>query len=121
MKRLLTLVAAVLIFTPTPGAKQADSSALTTRLQGLVDQWRTSNNVPGVSVGIVQKDGRVQSLTSGVADRPSGRPLAPSDLLMTGSTGKTFFAAVALQLIEAGRLDLNAPISKYLSRKPWFN
>jgi CubicO group peptidase (beta-lactamase class C family) len=39
---------------------------------------------------------------------------------MAGSTGKTFFAAVALQLIEAGRLDLEAPISKYLGAKPWF-
>ena len=41
--------------------------------------------------------------------------------MMAGSTGKTFFAAVALQLIEAGRLDLNAPISKYLGGKPWFS
>jgi D-alanyl-D-alanine carboxypeptidase len=40
---------------------------------------------------------------------------------MAGSTGKTFFAAVALQLIEAGTLDLNAPISKYLGGKPWFS
>jgi D-alanyl-D-alanine carboxypeptidase len=39
---------------------------------------------------------------------------------MAGSTGKTFFAAVALQLIAAGRLDLDAPISKYLGAKPWF-
>ncbi|HEX5069428.1 MAG TPA: serine hydrolase domain-containing protein [Vicinamibacterales bacterium] len=116
----MILVAAVLLFAPTSRAQQADISALAPRLQALVDQWRTTNNVPGVSVAIVHKDGRVQSLTSGVADRQSGRALAPSDLLMTGSTGKTFFAAVALQLIEAGRLDLNAPISKYLSGKPWF-
>jgi len=47
--------------------------------------------------------------------------MTPDDLLMAGSTGKTFFAAVALQLIEAGRLDLDAPISKYLGSKPWFS
>ena len=47
--------------------------------------------------------------------------MTPDDLLMAGSTGKTFFAAVALQLIEAGRLDLDAPISKYLGAKPWFS
>jgi D-alanyl-D-alanine carboxypeptidase len=39
---------------------------------------------------------------------------------MAGSTGKTFFAALAVQLIESGRLDLDAPIAKYLGTKPWF-
>jgi D-alanyl-D-alanine carboxypeptidase len=63
----------------------------------------------------------VFGLASGLADRTAGRALSPDDLLMAGSTGKTFFAAVALQLIEAGRLDLDAPISKYLGAKPWFS
>jgi len=35
--------------------------------------------------------------------------------------GKTFFAALALRLIEQGRLNLNAPISTYLGTKPWFS
>ena len=42
------------------------------------------------------------------------------DLFMAGSTGKTFFAAVAAQLIERATLDLDAPISKYLGSGPWF-
>jgi D-alanyl-D-alanine carboxypeptidase len=118
--RLIGVLVALLVLTHIPRAQQVDAPQLATRVQAVVDQWRTANNVPGVSVGIVLKDGRVRALTSGVADRASGRALSPSDLLMTGSTGKTFFAAVALQLIEAGRLDLNAPISRYLSGKPWF-
>ena len=39
---------------------------------------------------------------------------------MAGSTGKTFFAALAVEQIEPGKLDLDAPISKYLGRRPWF-
>jgi D-alanyl-D-alanine carboxypeptidase len=42
------------------------------------------------------------------------------DLLLAGSTGKTFFAAVALQLIEAGRLDLEAPAYRYLGGRLWY-
>jgi D-alanyl-D-alanine carboxypeptidase len=42
------------------------------------------------------------------------------DLMLAGSTGKTFFAAVAVQLIESGQLALDAPIAKYLARRPWF-
>jgi len=90
-------------------------------LQTALDEWRESIQSPGASLGVVTEKGTVTALVSGVADRSTGRKLVPAHLLMAGSTGKTFFAAVALQLIEAGKLDLNAPISKYLVSKPWFS
>ena len=73
------------------------------------------------SLGIVLKDGTTTGFVSGVSDRTTKTPMRVDDLLMAGSTGKTFFAAVALLLIEAGRLDLNAPISTYLGDRPWFS
>lgn len=88
--------------------------------QVALDEWRQSIQAPGASLGIVQRNGTVIGLASGIADRSSGRRLLPSQLMMAGSTGKTFFAALALQLIEAGRLDLDAPISRYLGDRPWF-
>ena len=91
------------------------------RLQAALDEWRVSTGAPGASLGVVLKDGTVLGLASGLADRTAKRALTPDDLLMAGSTGKTFFAAVALQLLEAGTLDLNAPISTYLGGKPWFS
>jgi D-alanyl-D-alanine carboxypeptidase len=101
-----------------PGAVVQDRRA---RLQAALDEWRVSTNTPGASLGIVLGEGEVVALASGVADRASGRPMTTTDLLMTGSTGKTFFAALALQLVETGRLDLNAPISTYLGQRPWFS
>jgi len=100
---------------------QAAQNVVVPASQIALDEWRASIQSPGASLGIVTRDGKVTALVSGVADRTSGRKLTTSDLLMAGSTGKTFFAAVALQLIEAGKLDLNAPISKYLGTKPWFS
>jgi D-alanyl-D-alanine carboxypeptidase len=35
--------------------------------------------------------------------------------------GKTYAAALALQLVREGRLELDAPISRYLGREPWFD
>jgi D-alanyl-D-alanine carboxypeptidase len=90
-------------------------------LQRVLDEWRASVQAPGASLGVVHKDGQVIGLPSGVSDRHTGRAMTPNDLLMAGSTGKTFFAAVALQLIETGRLDLDAPIAKYLGTQPWFS
>ena len=89
-------------------------------LQAALDEWRASVNVPGASLGVVRRDGTAFGLVSGVADRAAGTPLKVGDLMLAGSTGKTFFAAVALQLIEDKRLDLDAKISRYVGTKAWF-
>jgi D-alanyl-D-alanine carboxypeptidase len=90
-------------------------------IQAYLDAWRAASGVPGVAVGIVTKDGTVVGLASGESDKVTHRKMQPTDLMLAGSTGKTFFAAVAVQLIEAGKLDLDAPISKYLGTRPWFS
>jgi D-alanyl-D-alanine carboxypeptidase len=70
-------------------------------------------------VGIV-RNGTPMGFVAGVADRAAKTPMRDTDLLLAGSTGKTFFAALAVQLIDEGRLDLDAPISKYLGSRAWF-
>jgi len=114
---LALVVGAVVAF----AQQAAPAQGLAATLQTSLDEWRASAGAPGASLGVVLKDGQVFGLASGLADRATNRALTPDDLLMTGSTGKTFFAAVALQLIEAGTLDLGAPVSKYLGTKPWFS
>jgi len=96
------------------------SSSLRDRIQAYLDEWRASASFPGASVGVVLRDGTSFGVVTGVADRATGTPLTVDDLFLAGSTGKTFFAAVALQLIEEKVLDLDAPISKYLGARPWF-
>ena len=95
-------------------------ASLQARVDAYVREWHAQTSVPGVSIGIVLKDGTVLTSVAGVADRTTKTPLTPDGLMLAGSTGKTFFAALALQLIESGRLDLEAPISKYLGDRPWF-
>lgn len=98
---------------------QAPASAPVTA-QSYLDTWRAASGVPGVTVGIVTKDGTVKGFASGESDTATHRKMQPTDLMLAGSTGKTFFAAVAVQLIESGKLDLDAHISQYLGTRPWF-
>ncbi|TAK15345.1 MAG: class A beta-lactamase-related serine hydrolase [Acidobacteria bacterium] len=114
MRRVLAVLA-LFAFVAAPRAQQPVT------VQQYLDVWQQASNVPGVAVGIVLKDGTVISAAAGESDRESHRKMQPTDLMLAGSTGKTFFAAVALQLIEEGKLDLNAPISKYLGSRPWFS
>ena len=95
--------------------------ALRDRVQSYLDEWRAGSAFPGASVGIVLKDGTSFGVVTGVSDRGAATPMKVDDLLLAGSTGKTFFAAVAVQLIEQGRLSLDALVSSYLGSLPWYS
>jgi len=69
---------------------------------------------------VVLADGRLVTFADGVADRTTGAPMPPSGRLLAGSTGKTFFAALAAQLAREGRLDLDAKVVQWLGSEPWY-
>jgi D-alanyl-D-alanine carboxypeptidase len=119
MIRLCRSLLVTVVLAAAPVAQQP-APALRSTLQAALDDWRTSAGVPGATLGIVLSDDTAIALASGVSDRTKNTPMRADDLLLAGSTGKTFFAAVALQLIERGQLDLDAPISKYLGDRVWF-
>src|SRR5690349_15772876 len=50
----------------------------------------------------------------GVADRGSGRAIGNADRFRIGSVTKTFSAVVLLQLVDEGKLSLDAPVDRYL-------
>src|SRR4051794_7347391 len=69
--------------------------------------------VPGGAVAIV-RDGRVSTSTGfGVADS-TGRPVTATTPFVIGSVSKPITATAVLQLVDAGRVDLDAPVRRYL-------
>jgi len=72
--------------------------------------------IPGMALGIVQ-DGQIAHLQGfGVADS-SGRAVTPQTPFYIGSVTKSFTALAVMQLVEEGKIDLDAPVQTYL---PWF-
>src|SRR5688500_4491545 len=110
----LILAAAIVAQAPQPAPD------LRTRAMAVLAAALAGGTAPGISAAIVDADGAVTTAVAGVSDRETGRPLEPGDLLLAGSVGKTFAAARAMQLIEAGRLALDDPIAKYFSGDAWF-
>ncbi|UFR00503.1 beta-lactamase family protein [Streptomyces sp. Go40/10] len=55
-----------------------------------------------------------RTVTDGVADLRTGRPMNSTDRLRVGSVTKTFTATVVLQLAAERRLSLDAPVERYL-------
>jgi len=69
-----------------------------------------------MALGIVQ-DGQIAHLRGfGVADS-SGRAVTPQTPFYLGSVTKPFTALAVMQLVEAGKIDLDEPVQTYL---PWF-
>ncbi|WP_043377382.1 serine hydrolase domain-containing protein, partial [Streptomyces mutabilis] len=56
----------------------------------------------------------VRARTTGVRDRASGAAMDTRARFRVGSVSKTFTAVVALQLVNEGRLVLDAPVNRYL-------
>lgn len=102
-------------------AKVADTfSAQLAAFRNALDAARVEINFPGATAAFVLPDGRMGVVAVGVEDKATAVPLSPQARMMSGSTGKTFAAAVALTLAAQGKLDLDAPIARYLGDRPWF-
>ena len=95
-------------------------AAIRARVQATLDSIHGAGRFPGATAGIVLADGRSIGLAAGMSDTAARRPMRADDLLLQGSVGKTYVAAVAMQLVKEGKLRLDAPISTYLGREPWF-
>ena len=120
--RLAELRARPAAAAPARGATSRDTSlaAIRARVQGVLDSIHGAGRFPGATAGIVLPDGRSIGLAVGMSDTAARRAMRPDDMLLQGSVGKTYVAAVAMQLVKEGTLRLDAPISTYLGREPWF-
>ncbi|QIY75600.1 serine hydrolase domain-containing protein [Streptomyces sp. RLB1-33] len=72
-----------------------------------------SQGAPGAMVR-VDDNGTVHQLSEGVADRATGRAITTTDRFRVGSVTKSFSAVVLLQLVDEGKLDLDASVNTYL-------
>jgi D-alanyl-D-alanine carboxypeptidase len=91
------------------------------KIQKVLQEFYDVSKFPGAVVGVAFADGSSSSAAIGYANRDAKTPMRESDLLHAGSVGKTFFAALVLQLIAEKRLELDGRIIKYLGKEAWFS
>lgn len=86
------------------------------KVEEVVSKWLELRGAPGVVVGIVQGDELVYAKGFGVADITfPARRLDPESLFHVASNSKPFVAAALLRLAEQGKIDLGAPVVRYLA------
>ena len=82
-------------------------------LEEIIHRW----GIPGLGVGIVQAGEIAYSRGFGVQSLESGQPVTPDTIFCVASIAKCFTASAVMQLVEKGKVDLDAPIVKFL---PYF-
>ncbi|MGB2751764.1 MAG: serine hydrolase domain-containing protein [Pyrinomonadaceae bacterium] len=93
---------------------------LKTQIQQKLDEWHKAGKFPGATVGVVLANGEVMSFAVGYSDTAAKTPMLATDRMLAGSTGKTFAAATALQLVKEGKIGLDDKVEKYLGSEVWF-
>lgn len=118
---LLLFASSLCCFTQSAPALEKEKSALRQRLQEKLNEFHAAGKFPGATVGFALRDGTSFGLAVGLSDIEAKTAMTPSDLMLQGSVGKTYVAAVALQLVQEKKLALEDKIEKYLGGEKWFS
>ena len=95
--------------------KPPERASSTSELEAYVDELVVMNRPPGLSL-VVVKDGEiVYSNSFGLADGPKNIPATPETIYHWGSMTKPTTATAIMQLQERGGLNINDPVTEYLS------
>jgi CubicO group peptidase (beta-lactamase class C family) len=111
--RIAAVVALVVGLLVTGSARQAPPDARFEKIATLVQAQMSALAVPGVAIGILE-EGRVMTRAFGVTNVDHPLPVTDDTLFQIGSISKTFTGTAMMRLVEQGKIDLSAPIQKYL-------
>lgn len=91
-------------------------------IERLISSEMSRANIPGLSIALATGGEFVFSGGFGLADVENYVPAKASTVYRTASIAKVITAVGVMQLVEAGKLTLDAPIQRYLPSfpaKPW--
>ncbi|MBW5486366.1 serine hydrolase domain-containing protein [Streptomyces bambusae] len=88
------------------------------RLQRQLDRLVAQDDGPPGAIALLTRGDRTEVYTAGVGDIATGRPPRPDDHMRIASIAKAFNGAVALRLVDQGRLSLDDTIGERLPEQP---
>ena len=112
---LVILLLAILLAGSSQGRGESNA-ALGDRLQKAMDESLKNSGAIGVSAAVMMPDGWLWQGAAGISHE--GVPLTTAMLFCIASVQKNLQAALALRLIQEGRLALDDPLDKWLPAYP---
>lgn len=112
---LLTFGVVSALGIPLAALAQGDAPSWSARLDSLVMAELVRTKTPGAQVAVAWEGHVIISRGYGVADIETGRAVTPQTLFRVGSVTKMVTGAILAQLAVDGKVDLQAPISRYVT------
>jgi CubicO group peptidase (beta-lactamase class C family) len=115
----LLLAAAAIGHARAPGeaatVRRLDGSRIaSTEIDARVSRLMHAAQVPGAGIALINSGTVAYQRAYGWRDVEKKLPLTEDTVMTAASLSKSAFAVVVMQLVEAGTLNLDAPISRYL-------
>ncbi len=83
------------------------------KIDAFVSEQMQRNGIPGLALALVDGDKVIFMKGYGKADQ-TGRAVTPQTPFILASVSKPLTAAAIMQLVDAGQVDLDAPVQKYI-------
>src|SRR5580704_5331253 len=106
MRFLCAVTASVCVWLCAIGSSQSHAADL--------EQLLKDGRVPGLSFAIIRDGKTVETKALGVRDASTAIPVDENTIFEAASLSKPIFAYAVLQLVDAGVLSLDTPLSKYV-------
>jgi CubicO group peptidase (beta-lactamase class C family) len=94
-------------------AKASENAATVERMDAFVAQQVERHHLPGLALALVEDDRVIFMKGYGKADQ-SSHLVTPQTPFILASVSKPLTATAVMQLVEAGRIELDAPVQRYL-------
>ena len=111
-RRFASAVCLILFATAISGGQ--DSAAVTAYVKAEMQL----QHIPGLSLLVVRNGKIVRSEGFGLANVELQVPVKPESVFQSGSVGKQFTATAVMMLVEAGKIGLDDPLTKYFADAP---
>lgn len=112
----MRLVLLLLVLVSGHAAAVAQSQA--EKVDALITREMRERRIPGLQAAIVKNGKIVRSIAVGTADLQHSVPVSSQTVFPIYSCTKAFTGVAIMQLVEDGKLDLSAPIARYLDDLP---
>src|SRR3954470_24117546 len=104
-----------------PSAQQNSTisrAEFTKRADSLVNAYLETTGAPSASVAVIRGNDTLLFKGYGLANIPAQRSATPTTVYEIGSITKQFTSSAIMRLVEAGRINLDDDLSKYVPQFP---
>ena len=113
MKFKLALAATAILLSVHVGAAQLSTQGKA-ELDRYLQEAVGTTHIPGMVALVVDKDGIVYEKGFGLMDKANKKPMTADAIFRLASMTKAITSVGIMMLVEEGKVDLDAPASKYL-------